>query len=146
MATAQSKAHVDWSGDLMQGNGQVSVGSGSFGPLPISWRTRTERAGGGTSPEELIAAAHAGCYAMALSNTLARHGSPPENLSVDATCNFEFGEGGARITSIELSVTGRVPSLSQEEFKSIAEEAEKDCPVSNALRNNVEIRLNAQLA
>ncbi|MBI4788621.1 MAG: OsmC family peroxiredoxin [Chloroflexi bacterium] len=145
MALQQRQAQVVWMGDL-KGNGTISVGSGALGELPVTFAARTEKADGKTSPEELIAAAHATCYAMAFSNTLAKAGAPPERLDIKATCSLDRKpEGGLKITSMELQVVGRVPGLDQPRFEELAREGEKGCPVSNALRNNVEIRLNARL-
>ncbi len=145
MASAQSKADVVWEGDLQTGHGMLTVESGAVPEVPISWASRTQRAKGKTSPEELIAAAHAGCYAMAFSNTLAKAGNPPTRLDVTATCTFVYGEGGAKISTMELDVSGVVPGLDQAEFEKLAQQGEQGCPVSNALRNNVEIRVNAHL-
>jgi osmotically inducible protein OsmC len=143
MVTAQRNAEVVWDGDLASGSGKVDAGSGAFGALPISWASRTEEPGGQTSPEELIAAAHAGCYAMALSHTLAEAGNPPERLEVSAVTSFEPGKG---VVSSNLTVRGRVPGLDAAGFEDAAAEGEQNCPVSNALRGNVEIRLHASLA
>jgi lipoyl-dependent peroxiredoxin len=142
---AESRAHAVWSGDLIGGSGTVTPDSGAFGELPVSWKARTERPDPKTSPEELIAAAHAACYAMALSVTLAGAGSPPERLEVSATVHFQVSDSGAAITLSELDVRGTVPGLDAERFQALAEQGEAGCPVSNALRGNVEIRLNATL-
>jgi osmotically inducible protein OsmC len=143
MATAQRRAEVVWDGDLASGSGKVDADSGAFSGLPISWPSRTEEPGGQTSPEELIAAAHAGCYAMALSHTLAEAGNPPERLEVSAVTSFEPGRG---VVSSNLTVRGRVPGLDAAGFEDAAREGEQNCPVSNALRGNVEIGLEASLA
>ena len=143
MVTAQRNAEVVWDGDLASGSGTVEPGSGAFGSLPISWASRTEEPAGQTSPEELIAAAHAGCYAMALSHTLAEAGNPPERLEVSAVTSFEPGKG---VVSSNLTVRGRVPGLDAAGFDDAAREGERNCPVSNALRGNVEIGLHASLA
>ena len=146
MASAQRRAEVRWEGNLTQGKGRiVKVGSGAFGELPVTWAARTERPDGKTSPEELIAAAHASCYAMALSNTLNQAGTPPESLDVTAVSTFEQVAGGWKISTMDLEVRGRVPGLDQAGFQSAAQKGEQGCPVSNALRNNVQIRLKAQL-
>jgi lipoyl-dependent peroxiredoxin len=142
---AESHAHAVWSGDLLGGSGTVAPASGAFGELPVTWKARTERPDPKTSPEELIAAAHAACYAMALSNTLAGAGSPPERLEVSATVHFDLHEGGAAVTRVELDVHGSVPGLDASGFQQLAEQGEAACPVSNALRGNVEIRLAATL-
>src|SRR5713226_380050 len=146
MPRAERRAEVVWEGDLLQGHGKiVSVGSGALGELPITWASRTERSDGKTSPEELIAAAHAGCYAMALSHTLAQGGTPAESLFVNAVCAFEQVGGGFKITTMDLDVRGKVPGLDEAGFEKAAQQAEQGCPVSNALRNNVQIRVNAHL-
>lgn len=142
MPGVQSRAEANWEGDLIHGKGTVTPASSAFPTLPITWAARTARAAGKTSPEELIAAAQAGCYAMAFSHTLAQRGTPPTRLNVAAVCTFEPGVG---ITTMEIDVKGQVPGMDQATFRQVAEEAEKGCPVANALRNNVQIKLNAQL-
>jgi osmotically inducible protein OsmC len=146
MALAERHADVTWEGNLIQGKGQITaVGSGALGTLPVTWAARTERSDGKTSPEELIAAAHAACYAMAFSNTLNQGGTPPERLHVTATCTLDRVEGKVKITTMRLEVTGKVPGLDAAGFQAAAEKAEQGCPVSNALRNNVAIQVQAQL-
>jgi osmotically inducible protein OsmC len=140
-----SKAHAHWQGSLTAGDGTVGVESGSFGDLPVSWAARTNRAAGKTSPEELIAAAHSACYAMALSNVLAEAGNTADSLDVNAVCTFEVGAAGAAITRIALTVEGAVPGIDQAAFEKLAAEGEAGCPVSNALRGNVEIAVTATL-
>jgi lipoyl-dependent peroxiredoxin len=143
---AERRAEVVWQGTLVQGSGNVvSVGSGAIGNLPITWASRTERSDGKTSPEELLAAAHAACYAMAFSHTLAQAGTPAERLTVDATCTFEQTDSGFKVSTMVLDVRGRVPGLDQAGFEKTAQQAEQGCPISNALRNNVAIHVNAQL-
>jgi osmotically inducible protein OsmC len=110
--------------------------------LQVSWAARSGEPAGKTSPEELIAAAHASCFAMALSNMLAEAGSPPEQLSTSATVTFVPGTG---ITKSALTVVGKVPGLDEAGFKAKAEEAKEGCPVSSALKNNVELTLDARL-
>ncbi len=146
MAKAERRAEVVWEGNLIQGHGKiVSVGSGALGELPITWASRTERSDGKTSPEELLAAAHAACYAMAFSNTLAQAGTPPERLTVSATSAFEQVGDGFKVTTMDLDVRGKVPGLDQSSFEKVAQQAEQGCPISNALRNNVQIRVKASL-
>jgi osmotically inducible protein OsmC len=146
MSKAERQATVQWEGNLIQGSGKiVSVGSGAIEGLPITWASRTESSDGKTSPEELIAAAHAGCYAMAFSHALAQAGTPAKKLSVSATSTFERVDGKFKITTINLDVRGIVPELDQAGFEKAAQQAEQGCPVSNALRNNVQIRVNAHL-
>lgn len=141
---ATSRAEATWEGDLMKGSGTVKPASGAFGTLPISWAARSERAEGETrtSPEELIAAAHAGCYSMAFSNGLAKAGHTAERLDTTAAVDFVPGKG---ITHIALSVRGRVPGIDTRDFERLAEEAKAGCPVSQAMKNNVEITLDARL-
>jgi osmotically inducible protein OsmC len=146
MATAERKAEVTWDGNLLEGSGRLKVDSGAFPELRVTWASRTEQPGAKTSPEELIAAAHASCYAMALSATLARGGSPPEQLRVTAVVSLDPKEGGGfRISGSRLSVAGRVPGLDQSQFEEMARKGEEGCPVSNALRDNVDIQLDARL-
>jgi len=145
MAVAERKAEVVWQGNLTQGSGTVTPGSGAFGTLPVTWASRTEDPNGRTSPEELIASAHAACYAMAFSNTLNGAGTPPEQLNVTATCALDRVDGKMKITTMRLDVHGKVPGLDQAGFAAAAATAEQGCPVSNALRNNVEITVNATL-
>ena len=142
MPKAERNARVEWRGSLQQGSGTiVSTGSGAFGQLPVTWASRIESSDGKTSPEELIAAAQAACYAMAFSGSLTRAGHEPEQLNVSATATFE----PPKITTMRIEVRGRVPGISEADFKRIADEAEKGCPVANALRNNVELTVDAQL-
>ncbi|MFL5761398.1 MAG: OsmC family peroxiredoxin [Thermomicrobiales bacterium] len=142
----ERQATANWEGDLMSGMGDVSTGTGVLANQPLTWASRTEDPEGRTSPEELIAAAHAGCYAMALSNTLATDGHPPKSLSVTAKVGFGPKPGGGmKVTYSRLSVRGKVPGLDQAGFEEEAKKGEQGCPVSNALRNNVEISLEASL-
>jgi osmotically inducible protein OsmC len=142
MAT-ERRAQVTWKGDLMSGSGTIdSVTSGAFGGLGVSWPSRSEEPGGKTSPEELIAAAHATCFSMALSNGLAQGGHAPEQLETSATVTFQPGEG---ITKIALSVEGRVPGMSDDGFRAAAEDAKENCPVSKALAGVPSVTLDAKL-
>lgn len=142
---AERRAAVTWNGDLMGGSGTIDeVGSGAFGPLDVSWPARSEEASGGkTSPEELIAAAHASCFSMALAGGLAKAGHAPERLQTSAVVTFVPGTG---ITKIALTVRGTVPGLAADAFREAAEGAKKNCPVSQALASVPEITLDAQLA
>lgn len=142
---AKSRAEVIWENDLLNGSGTVMVESGSFSALPVTWAARTERPAGKTSPEELLAASHASCYAMALASTLAKRGTPPQRLNVSAVCTFEKVGDAFKVTMMELTVRGNVAGLDQPRFEDAAKAAEKVCPISNALRNNVEIKLSPQL-
>jgi len=142
MATDR-KAEVTWHGDLMSGSGRIdSVTSGAIGGLDVDWRARSEDAQSKTSPEELIAAAHAACFSMALSNGLAQAGHPADELKTSATVTFQPGEG---ITKIALQVAGNVPGMSQDDFRQAAEAAKENCPVSKALAGVPEISLDARL-
>jgi osmotically inducible protein OsmC len=130
MATTRH-AEVTWRGSLMDGSGRIDeVGSGAFGPLDVTWASRAEDHDGRTSPEELIAAAHATCFSMALSHALAEAGNPPEELKTGAEVTFVPGAG---ITKIALTVRGRVPGLDEQGFREAAEGAKDNCPVSQAL-------------
>jgi lipoyl-dependent peroxiredoxin len=130
MATDR-RADVVWQGDLMNGSGQIgSVTSGALPKLDVSWAARSGEAAGKTSPEELIAAAHAACFSMALANGLAQGGNPPERLETSATVTFQPGEG---ITRSALSVRASVPGMSDDDFKAAADDAKANCPVSKAL-------------
>jgi len=142
---AERRAAVVWEGDLMSGSGTItSTRSGALGNLDVSWKARTEDPGGSTSPEELIAAALAACFSMALSHGLAQAGNPPERLDVSATCTFEQVEGGWKITTVGLDVSGRVPGIDEEAFEQAAEQAKQGCPVSRALEGNVEITVQSR--
>jgi osmotically inducible protein OsmC len=141
MATTRtSKTH--WEGSLMEGKGSVSLESSGIGTYDVTWASRAEDANGRTSPEELIAAAHSACYSMALSHALAGAGSPPQSIDTQADVKFQPGEG---ITGIHLTVVGSVEGLSAEDFASAAEDAKKNCPVSQALTGTT-ITLDASLA
>jgi lipoyl-dependent peroxiredoxin len=144
MATAERRADVVWRGDLFKGSGTFDLASsGAVQDLPVTWASRTEHHDGKTSPEELITAAHASCYAMALSNVLAQMGNEPEELNISAVCTFDVDQ--VKVTKMVLDVRGRVPGLDAEGFQSAAERGEQACPISNALRGNVDIQLNASL-
>ena len=145
IALAERNAEAVWHGNLTQGSGTVKVGSGALPELPVTWASRTEQPGGKTSPEELIAAAHAACYAMAFSNVLNKAGTPPEQLTVSATCTLDRIEGAVKITYMRLEIRGRVPGMDEQAFESAALEAESGCPVSNALRGNVQVHVSAHL-
>jgi osmotically inducible protein OsmC len=141
---AERTAYVTWSGSLLEGSGTIDrVGSGAFGPLDVTWTARTEESNGLTSPEELIAAAHASCFSMALSGALARAGTPPERLETSATVTFVPGEG---ITKSALIVRGSVPGMDEDAFRAAAETAKENCPVSKALAALPEITLAASLS
>lgn len=139
---AERTASVTWEGDLASGRGTFTTGSGALGDQEVTWASRTERSEGRTSPEELIAAAHASCVSMALSHELAQAGNPPEQLSVSAACTIVPGEG---ITTMALEVSGIVPGIDAAAFEEAAQAAKEGCPVSGALKGNVEISLSATL-
>ena len=141
---AERTAQVTWSGSLLEGSGTIDrVGSGAFGPLDVTWASRTEESNGRTSPEELIAAAHASCFSMAFSGALAKAGTPPERLETSATVTFVPGEG---ITKSALRVRGSVPGMDEDAFHAAAETANDNCPVSKALAGVPEITLDASLS
>lgn len=139
MATDR-RAEVTWKGSLLEGGGTIdSTTSGVLGQQPITWKARAEDAPGGTtSPEDLIAAAHASCFAMALSHALAQAGTPADELKTSATVTFQPGEG---ITRIALTVDGRVPGIDEAAFGEAAEGAKQNCPVSKALAGVPEVTL-----
>ncbi len=147
MASATRRADAVWEGDLMSGGGVVSASSsGAFSSLPVSWAARTESSDGKTSPEELVAAAHASCYCMALSNGLTKAGTPPTKLEVSATVTFAQIPDGWKVDSSALTVTGTVPGATAEGFQEAAEGAKDGCPISGALKGNVELSVEATLA
>ena len=139
-------ASATWNGDLTGGSGTFSLGSGAANDVGISWRARAEDASAGTSPEELLAAALASCFSMALSAGLARGGTPPTRLDTEATASFELGDAGPRVSKIALRVRAQVDGLDENGFREAAEGAKVNCPVSKALAGNVEITLDAVLA
>jgi lipoyl-dependent peroxiredoxin len=141
MATTSSAKTV-WEGDLATGSGTTTPASGAFDTLDVSWASRTERAAGKTSPEELLAAAHASCYCMALSHELAEANTPPERLEAEASIDFVPGEG---VKSSSIVVHGRVPSIDQEMFMKAAISAGQNCPISGALKGNIDISVEATL-
>jgi osmotically inducible protein OsmC len=147
MPMAERRAEVVWEGNLTQGKGTItSTGSGAFpAGLPVTWASRVESSDGRTSPEELIAMAHASCYAMALSHTLNEAGSPAERLQVSSVVTVEQVPGGIKVGESRLEVRGKVPGLDQARFEEMARKGEQGCPISNALRNNVQINLTATL-
>lgn len=142
---AERSARITWTGDLTNGSGTYSLASGA-GSGRVTWASRTEEPAGLTSPEELIAAAHASCFSMALAHGLAQAGTPPEQLDTEATATFERAQAGFRLTRMALRVRGRVPGLDEETFRAAAETAKEGCPVSRALAGNVDIVLDAALA
>jgi lipoyl-dependent peroxiredoxin len=142
MATHRT-AEVTWQGSLIEGSGTIdSTTSGVVAPLPVTWASRAEDPQGRTSPEDLLAAAHASCFAMALSGALADAGHPPDELRTSATVTFVPGTG---ITKIALSVRGRVPDIDEGAFREAAEDAKTGCPISQALTGVPEVTLDARL-
>ena len=143
---AVRRAEATWQGDLQSGSGVVSAASSQqFTELPVSWAARTEQPGGKTSPEELLAAAHASCFAMALSGGLGRAGTPPERLQVSAEVTFDRVDSGWRVVSSALTVRGRVPGATADSFRQAAEAARDGCPISQALKGNVQLSVEATL-
>jgi osmotically inducible protein OsmC len=141
------RADVVWEGDLMHGKGTLNAStSKAYSSLPVTWASRTEAADGRTSPEELLASAHASCFSMALSAGLARAGTPPERLEVSAEVTFDKVGDGFKVVSSALTVKGKVPGLDADGFKKAAEAAKDGCPISGALKGNVELSVNASLA
>ncbi len=137
-----SIGRTHWEGDLTSGSGTASLDSGAVGPMEVTWKARSEEHAGVTSPEELIAAAHASCYSMAFSARLGKAGATSITLDTTATATFVPGEG---ITKIQLAVRGDVEGVDAEQFAALAEDAKENCPVSQALAGNVEIVLDATL-
>jgi osmotically inducible protein OsmC len=146
MSMADRQAHTTWEGSLFEGSGELEFASSGLGRHPVTWASRVEAPDGRTSPEELLAAAHASCYSMALSNTLAQDGHAPERLYVVATVSLDPKQGGGvEVTKSALEVTGTVAGLDQAGFQAAAEKAEQGCPISNAIRGNVAISVSATL-
>jgi osmotically inducible protein OsmC len=144
MSIAQRTAEVVWDGTLAGGTGALSSASGAF-QLPVTWAARTDQPDGKTSPEELVAAAHASCFSMALALVLGENQTPPERLTVTAACALDEVDGAPRITRMELTVRARVPRLDEAELRRNVAEAADLCPVSNALRGNVAISVRGEL-
>ena len=145
MASAERTTTTVWEGDLAHGNGVLSLKSGAAPDLPVTWASRTERSDGKTSPEELIAAAHASCFSMALSHGLAEAGHPPERLEVSATVTLSLDDG-PKVSSSHITVRGTVPGVDADGFAQAAQGAADNCPVSGALKGNLEITVDAELA
>jgi lipoyl-dependent peroxiredoxin len=142
----ERRAHATWEGDLRSGSGKFDVGSGAISGQEVTFASRfTPESGGKTSPEELIAAAHATCVSMALASTLAQSGHPPTRLETDAVCTLDQTDAGYRITTMHLSVRGEVEGVGEGELQAAAQQAKEGCPVSNAL-GGVEISMEASLA
>lgn len=142
---AQRTAEASWDGDLLSGHGTVQGTTGALPQVPVSWKARTEAPGGQTSPEELLAAAHASCYCMALSAGLARAQKPPQHLDVRATASFDKVGDAWKVTTMQLVVRGKVAGVTPEEFEKAAEAAAAGCPISGALKGNVAVSVQAHL-
>jgi lipoyl-dependent peroxiredoxin len=145
MAVERS-AKAEWQGDLLGGSGKVSTDSGVVRDATIKWSSRAEAADENTSPEELIAAAHAACVSMALAHGLAQAGTPAQRLESSATATFDEVGDGFRMTRMRLSISGEVDGLDADGFRDAAEQAKDNCPVSQALSDDVEVSLDASLA
>jgi osmotically inducible protein OsmC len=139
---SESTASTHWEGSLTKGRGTTTPESGAFSELEVSWPARVERTEGTTSPEELLAAAHASCYCMALSHELSEAGNEPEGLDATATVSFVPGEG---VKASRITVRGRVPGIDQGAFQEAAASAGKNCPISGAISGNVQIDVEATL-
>jgi lipoyl-dependent peroxiredoxin len=145
MPIARREAEIIWEGPLASGTGTLSSGSGALDELAVTWASRTERPDGKTSPEELIAAAHASCFAMALALVLGENQTPPERVAVNAVCTLDEVEGAPRITTAELTVRAQVPGLDATDLERSVARAAELCPVSNALHGNVEVNVRSEL-
>ncbi|MCI4340655.1 MAG: OsmC family peroxiredoxin [Thermoplasmata archaeon] len=143
---AKRTAVAHWEHDLLHGSGRVKGMSGALPEMPVSWAARTEAPGGKTSPEELLAAAHASCFSMAFSGALGRLQKPPESLEVTATATFDKVGDAWTVTTMELDVVGKVPGIELAQFQETAKAAGANCPISRALKGNVDVRVNARLA
>ena len=142
----EREAHATWDGDLRSGSGRFDLrSSGAVSGQEVTFASRFEQPGGKTSPEELVAAAHATCFSMALANGLAQEGHPPTRLETDAQVTLDRDDGGFSITAIQLSVRGQVDGVDEEGFRAAADEAVKNCPVSKALASVPNISLDAAL-
>lgn len=142
----QRKASATWEGGLIDGKGLVTLESSGMGSFDVSWPARTEQPGGHTSPEELVAAAHASCYSMALSHVIGEAGGTPQRLDTSATVTFGQVEGGFAVTKIELTVRGQVGGMDEKGFLEAANAAKEGCPISQLVKGNTEITLDAALA
>ncbi|MBI3751874.1 MAG: OsmC family peroxiredoxin [Chloroflexi bacterium] len=139
-------ASVVWNGGLTDGSGMITyVSSGVVARLPVTWASRTSAHDGKTSPEELLAAAHASCFSMALSSRLAKNGTPATQLDVKAEVTFDNASGGWKVTTSRITVSGDVPGIDAATFERLAEDAKDNCPISQALKGNVELLVSASL-
>jgi osmotically inducible protein OsmC len=142
----ERRAKATWEGDLMGGSGEVSTESGVVQSATVKWSSRAEQADENTSPEELIAAAHATCVSMALAHGLAEAGTPAKRLESEATATFDKAGEGFKLTTMRLSIRGEVDGVDEQAFRQAAEEAKENCPVSQALKGNVDVTVDAALA
>jgi lipoyl-dependent peroxiredoxin len=139
-------AQVTWTGDLLSGGGTIDyVSSGVFSRMPVSWAARTGAHNGKTSPEELLAAAHGACFSMAFSSRLAKNGTPATKLTVKVAVTFDNASGGWKVEESRITVIGDVPGIDLETFRTIADDAKENCPISIALKGNVELVVDASL-
>jgi osmotically inducible protein OsmC len=146
MAAAKRSAKIVWEGDLLNGKGNVKLGSNSLPEFPVTWASRAEESSGGkTSPEELLAAAQAACFSMAFSAQLARNRTPPQRLEVNAECTFDKVGDAYKVTKMEIKVRGKVPNIEKAKFEELAKGAAASCPISSALKGNVQIDETAVL-
>src|SRR5437762_12916670 len=145
MPRIERRADVVWEGNAARGRGLLTAGSGAFSELPLTLATRIGAPEGHTSPEELIAAAHAGCYAMSLTNELVKLGRTPERIEVDATCVMDEVGDRHLVVASELDVRARVPELDDDAFLAAVSEADAGCPISALIRASAEVRIDAAL-
>jgi len=145
MATFSRSVTVDWTGSLMEGKGTAKAGTGAF-DVPVTFPARLGEPAGKTTPEELLAASHAVCYAMGLNATLGRKGGSATKTTVTATVTADKGEGGIKLMTSKLKVVAEgLQGMDQSAFAQLANDAEKGCPISNAIRGNVQIEVDAQV-
>jgi osmotically inducible protein OsmC len=145
MPIATRHADVKWEGSLAKGAGNLSTGSEALNQLGVTWASRTESPDGKTSPEELIAAAHASCFAMALALVLGEASTPPKTLAINCACTLDEVDGAPRITMSQITVRAEVPAIDEPDFNAAVEKAAALCPVSNALSGNVSVEVSGQL-
>lgn len=139
-------ALATWSGDLQTGAGTIDyVSSGTFSRMPVSWASRTTAHNGKTSPEELLAAAHASCFSMAFSARLGKNGTPPARMSVKVEVTFDNASGGWKVETSHITVKADVPGIDEAKFQELAEDAKENCPISVAIKGNVALSVDASL-
>ncbi|HLX34853.1 MAG TPA: OsmC family peroxiredoxin [Candidatus Limnocylindrales bacterium] len=139
-------AMATWAGDLVNGAGTIDyVSSGAFARMPVTWASRTSAHNGKTSPEELLAAAHAACFSMAFSSRLAKNGTPATTLTVKVEITFDNSGGGWKVAKSHIAVRGSVPGIEAATFAELAEDAKENCPISAAIKGNVELEVEATL-